>query len=66
MIDFALFVAIASAQMCLESPHRRECVAWAEQCLIDNYGKVDNENARDSVFEYCSELLDPTFFEGSF
>jgi hypothetical protein len=61
VIEFALFVAIASQQMCLESPHRRECVAAARQCLIE-HADVD----RDAAFETCVELLDPTFFERSF
>jgi len=58
MISFALFVAIASQQMCLESPHRRECVAWAKQCLIE-HADMD----RDAAFEACVELLNPDWWE---
>ena len=60
MIELTLFVAIASQQMCLESPHRRECVAWASECLAS---AEDTPEGRDSRFEYCSEILDPYFWE---
>jgi hypothetical protein len=58
MIELTLWLAIASQQMCLESPHRRECVAWAKQCLIE-HADMD----RDASFEACVELLDPELFE---
>jgi hypothetical protein len=58
MIELTLWLAIASQQMCLESPHRRECVAAARQCLIE-HADMD----RDAAFEACVELLDPELFE---
>jgi hypothetical protein len=61
MIELALWIAISSQMMCDGSPHRRECVAAARQCLIE-HADVD----RDASFETCVELLDPTFFERSF
>jgi hypothetical protein len=54
MISFALFVAIASQQMCLESPHRRECVAWASECLAS---AEDTPEGREAQFERCAEMI---------
>jgi hypothetical protein len=58
MIELTLFVAIASQQMCLESPHRRECVAAARQCLIE-HADMD----RDDAFETCAELIPSWMWE---
>ena len=58
MIELTLWLAIASQQMCIESPHRRECVAAAKQCLIE-HANMD----RDAAWETCVEILDPYFWE---
>jgi hypothetical protein len=58
VIPLLIWISVASAQMCLESPHRRECVAAARQCLIE-HADMD----RDSAFEACVELLDPDWWD---
>jgi hypothetical protein len=58
MIDLALWIAVSSQMMCDGSPHRRECVAAARQCLIE-HSDID----RDAAFETCAELLDPDWWE---
>lgn len=63
MIEFALFVAIASQMMCDGSLHRRQCVAWASECLAS---AEDTPEGRDARFETCVEIMDPIFFERSF
>jgi hypothetical protein len=58
MIPFYLYIAMASQMMCDGSPHRRECVAVARQCLIE-HADMD----RDAAFETCVEILDPDWWE---
>jgi hypothetical protein len=55
MIPFALWLAMSSQMMCIDSPHRRQCVAWARQCLTEEMLVLDSEEARDAAFEQCSE-----------
>ena len=54
MISFALYIAMASQMMCDGSPHRRECVAWAKQCLAS---AEDTPEGRDAQFEQCAEMI---------
>jgi len=49
---------MSSQMMCDGSPHRRECVTAARQCLIE---RADMD--RDAAWETCVELLDPELFE---
>lgn len=65
MISFTLWLAVASQQMCIDATHRRECVRWAEQCLIQEMMLIDDNNARDAAFEQCSELAPIWFWENN-
>ena len=58
MIEFALYIAMASQMMCDGSPHRRACVAWSKQCLIE-HADMD----RDAAFETCAELIPSWIWE---
>ena len=58
MIELTLWIAMSSQMMCDGSPHRRECVTAARQCLIE---RADMD--RDAAWETCVELLDPELFE---
>jgi hypothetical protein len=60
MISFTLWLAISSQMVCDGSPHRRECVAWVSECLAS---AEDTPEGRDAKFEWCSEILDPYFWE---
>jgi hypothetical protein len=54
MIELTLWLAISSQIMCDGSPHRRECVAWAKQCLVS---AEDTPEGRDARFERCAEMI---------
>ncbi len=62
MIPFYLYIAMASQMMCDGSPHRRECVAWAKQCLIQET-TVDSNEARDMSWETCVERMPSELWE---
>ena len=63
MISFVVWISISAQQMCIDSPHRRECVAWSKQCLIEEMMMLDSEEARDAAWETCAELIPSWMWE---